>query len=430
MNHLNDPIKFINGKLQIPDHPSIPFIEGDGSGRDIWKASRKVIDAAIEFAYKGQKSFQWVEILAGEKAFNLTGNWLPVETIEVLQKCLVGIKGPLTTPVGEGIRSLNVALRKELDLYVCMRPLRWYRGVPSPLRQPELLDVVIFRENTEDVYAGVEVFSKSSQANELLNFLRASDPVLASKIRFPETSAFSIKPISQEGSSRLVRAAIGYAIQNRRKKVTLVHKGNIMKATEGGFRKWGYQMAESEFSALVYTKQQVDSLLQTQGASVASGFMKSNAHKIFLDDVIADAAFEIALTRPGELDVIATTNLNGDYLSDALAAQVGGLGIAPGVNMNPETGAAIFEATHGTAPSLADKDLANPCSLILSAVLMLRYLNWEKAADQLEKSLASTLQAGQVTQDFARNKPGSAFLSTTTFAEKVIGNLRIKNGSN
>jgi len=414
--------------IQVPDYPMIPFIEGDGSGRDIWNASRKVIDSAIAVAYKGKKRIEWFELLAGEKAFQMTGDWLPTGTIESFRNSLVGIKGPLTTPVGEGFRSLNVALRRELDLYVCLRPIKWYSGVPSPVHHPELLNVVIFRENTEDVYAGIEFEAETSHANELLNFLKKSNQIDTANIRFPATSAFSIKPISKEGSSRLVRAAIQYALKNDRKKVTLVHKGNIMKFTEGGFREWGYQLAESEFQEQVYTHRQVDRQLMVEGEKAGEQFIKTNSHKVFINDVIADAAFEIALTRPGDFDVLATTNLNGDYLSDALAAQVGGLGIAPGANINPETGVAIFEATHGTAPLLAGKDQANPCSLLLSGVLMLRYIGWKEAADLIENAIQKTLREGYVTQDFARAMHRKKPLSTPGFADKIIENIEVSYG--
>ncbi len=414
--------------LQVPDYPIIPFIEGDGSGKDIWNASRRVIDSAIAVAYKGKKKIEWFELLAGEKAFQMTGDWLPTATIESFRKSLVGIKGPLTTPVGEGFRSLNVALRRELDLYVCLRPVKWYSGVPSPVHHPELLNVVIFRENTEDVYAGLEFEAETPHANELLNFLKKSNQIDTSNIRFPTTSAFSIKPISKEGSSRLVRAAIQYALKNDRKKVTLVHKGNIMKFTEGGFREWGYQLAESEFHEQVYTQRQVDRQFKVEGEKAGEQFIKTNSHKVFINDVIADAAFEIALTRPRDFDVLATTNLNGDYLSDALAAQVGGLGIAPGANINPETGVAIFEATHGTAPSLAGKDQANPCSLLLSGVLMLKYIGWIEAAGLFENAIQKTLQEGYVTLDFARAMPRNKPLSTSVFADKIIENIEVLYG--
>ncbi len=372
-----------DGHLVVPDTPIIPFVEGDGSGPDIWRAARQVFDSAVERAYQGQRRVEWMEVFAGEKSFRLYDDWLPENTLAAFRKYLVGIKGPLTTPVGGGIRSLNVTLRKELDLYVCQRPVRWFQDVPSSVRSPELVNMVIFRENTEDVYTGIEFEQGSSANDRFRQLLKENFPKEFELIRFPETVAFGVKPISIEGSQRLVRAAIQWALEHHRRSVTLVHKGNIMKFTEGGFRKWGYEVAEKEFQGQIYTSQRRKQTADLQGETVAQQEQEAAMAegKLLVNDVIADAAFEIALTRPEQFDVLATPNLNGDYLADALAAQVGGIGIAPGGNINYYTGAAIFEATHGTAPQLANLNKANPCSVILSGEMMFRHLGWNEAAD-------------------------------------------------
>ncbi|MDF2838199.1 MAG: icd, partial [Paenibacillus sp.] len=374
-----------NGVLNVPNNPIIPFIEGDGTGRDIWKASKRVLDAAVEKAYKGEKQRAWYEVFAGEKAFNEYGEWLPADTLTAIREMIIAIKGPLTTPIGGGIRSLNVALRQELDLYVCLRPVRYFDGVPSPVKRPELVDMVIFRENTEDIYAGIEYQSGSEQVKKVLEFLQKEMGV--NKIRFPETSGIGIKPVSEDGSKRLVRAAIEYAIKHERKSVTLVHKGNIMKYTEGAFKNWGYEVAEQEFGDKVFTWSEYDNIKADKGEEAANAAQKAalDSGKILIKDAIADIALQQVLTRPTDFDVIATLNLNGDYLSDALAAQVGGIGIAPGANINYLTGHAIFEATHGTAPKYADKDVVNPGSVILSGVMMLEHLGWLEAADLIYK---------------------------------------------
>ena len=391
--------------LRVPDEPLIPFIEGDGTGPDIWKAARLVFDEAVRRAYEGRRRIEWVQVLAGERAFQEKGSWLPRETEDAFRSHLVGIKGPLTTPVGGGIRSLNVALRQNLDLYVCLRPVRWYPGVPSPVVHPELVDMVVFRENTEDVYAGMEVKEGSPEARELGEYLTKR---FGWKLR-PDTG-IGIKPVSRTGSQRLVRAAIQYALSHKRKSVTLVHKGNIQKFTEGAFREWGYELARQEFG----------------GSTVAAadlGEQPAPAGKLLIKDAIADNFLQQILTRPAEFDVIATTNLNGDYLSDALAAQVGGIGIAPGANINYVTGHALFEATHGTAPKYANKDVANPSSVILSGQMMLDYLGWSEAASLIERALARTIEQKVVTYDFARLMQGATQVSTTRFAERIVENL-------
>jgi isocitrate dehydrogenase len=411
--------------LVVPDTPIIPFVEGDGSGPDIWRASRLVFDSAVERAYHGQRKVEWLEVFAGEKSFRLFNNWLPEDSLAAFRKYLVGIKGPLTTPVGGGIRSLNVTLRKELDLYVCQRPVRWFQDVPTSVRSPELVNMVIFRENTEDVYTGIE-FEQGSSANEhFRQLLKENFPQEFSLIRFPETVAFGIKPISIEGSQRLVRAAIQWALEHHRRSVTLVHKGNIMKFTEGGFRKWGYEVAENEFQGKVYTNLQRKQTAEMHGEAAARQEQEAALAegKLLVNDVIADAAFEIALTRPAEFDVLATPNLNGDYLADALAAQVGGIGIAPGGNINYRTGAAIFEATHGTAPQLANLDKANPCSVILSGEMMFRHLGWNEAADLLVKGVEKAILAGTVTFDFYQRMANATLLKTSEFGDAVIRNM-------
>jgi len=395
------------GKLIVPDHPTIPFIEGDGTGRDIWRASVRVFDAAVDKAYGGRRSFVWQEVLAGEKAFHQTGSWLPAETLAAFRDLLVGIKGPLTTPVGGGIRSLNVALRQELDLYVCLRPVRYFAGMETPVRRPDLVNMVIFRENTEDIYAGIEFRDGTPEVEEFKRVFAAAFPDRFKKVRFPATTGFGIKPMSREGSERLIRAAIDYAQANGRSSVTLVHKGNIMKFTEGAFRDWGYELAKREYGA-----EEID-----------GGPWCRLPGGLVVKDVIADAFLQQILTRPGEYDVIATPNLNGDYISDALAAQVGGIGIAPGGNINYVTGHAVFEATHGTAPKYADLDKVNPGSVILSGEMMLRYLGWTEAADLVMGSLEKTIGQKRVTYDLARLIAGSTELKTSEFATAMIENM-------
>jgi isocitrate dehydrogenase len=433
-----------NGKLKVPNDPIIPFIEGDGTGRDIWKASVRVFDSAVQKAYKGKRFIAWKEVLAGEKAFNQTGNWLPDETLKVIDDCLIGIKGPLTTPVGGGITSLNVALRQILDLYVCLRPVQYFKGVPSPVKEPELVDMVIFRENTEDIYAGIEYQGGSADANTVLKFIKKNFPKHFDKIRFGTSVAIKnynkaaklkgdsdvvvgigIKPVSKTGTERLIRSAIEYAITHRRKSVTIVHKGNIMKFTEGGFRDWGYALAEKEFGDQVFTWATYDRIKAEKGGDAADAAQKEAlaAGKILIKDSIADIALQQVLTRPTDFDVIATLNLNGDYLSDALAAQVGGIGIAPGANINYVTGHAIFEATHGTAPKYADKDVVNPCSVILSGVMMFEYLGWNEAANMIVKGIEKSIKAKRVTYDFERLMDGATKLKCSEFADEVIKNM-------
>lgn len=412
-----------NGKLKVPNHPIIPFIEGDGTGPDIWAASSRVIDAAVDKAYDGTKSISWKEIYAGEKAFNRTGEWLPEETLNEVRDHIIAIKGPLTTPIGEGIRSLNVAFRQELDLYVCLRPVRYFTGVPSPVKQPELTNMVIFRENTEDIYAGIEYAKGTEDVKKIIAFLQNEMGV--KNIRFPETSAIGIKPISEEGSKRLIRSAIEYALAEKKKNVTLVHKGNIMKFTEGGFKKWGYELAETEFADKTFTWNQYDRIKEKDGVDAANEAQsKAEASgKILIKDSIADIFLQQILTRPDEFDVVATMNLNGDYISDALAAQVGGIGIAPGANINYLTGHAIFEATHGTAPKYAGLNKVNPSSVILSAEMMLRHIGWVEAADLIINSIGKTITDKTVTYDFARMMDGAKELKTSEFADALINNL-------
>jgi len=412
-----------NGVLNVPNNPIIPFIEGDGTGRDIWKASKRVLDAAVEKAYKGEKQIAWYEVFAGEKAYNTYGEWLPADTLTAIREMIIAIKGPLTTPIGGGIRSLNVALRQELDLYVCLRPVRYFDGVPSPVKRPELVDMVIFRENTEDIYAGIEYQSGTEQVKKVLEFLQKEMGV--NKIRFPETSGIGIKPVSADGSKRLVRAAIEYAIKHGRKSVTLVHKGNIMKYTEGAFKNWGYEVAEQEFGDKVFTWSEYDRVKEEKGEEAANAAQKAalDSGKILVKDAIADIALQQVLTRPTDFDVIATLNLNGDYLSDALAAQVGGIGIAPGANINYLTGHAIFEATHGTAPKYADKDVVNPGSVILSGVMMLEHLGWLEAADLIYKGLETSINSKVVTYDFARLMEGATEVKCSAFADEIIKNF-------
>jgi isocitrate dehydrogenase len=393
-----------DGTLTVPDHPIIPFIEGDGTGPDIWRASVRVFDAAVRKAYGSSRQIAWLEVLAGEKAFKQTGSWLPDDTLAAFRKYLVGIKGPLTTPVGGGIRSLNVALRQELDLYVCLRPVRYFRGMETPVKRPDLVDMVIFRENTEDIYAGIEFRDGTPEVEEFRRVFSAAFPQLFKKIRFPGTSGIGIKPISREGTERLVRAALDYAIANKRQSVTLVHKGNIMKFTEGAFRDWGYELARREYGAVEFD----------------GGPWCKLPNGLVVKDVIADAFLQQILTRPAEYDVIATPNLNGDYISDALAAQVGGIGIAPGGNINYETGHAVFEATHGTAPKYANLDKVNPGSVILSGEMMLRFLGWTEAADLVITSLERAIDAKRVTYDLARLIAGATELKTSAFADAMI----------
>lgn len=419
----NGKIILENGKLKVPNNPVIPFIEGDGTGPDIWAAAVRVFDAAVEKAYNGERKIQWKEVYAGEKAYKLTGEWLPQETLDIISEYLIAIKGPLTTPVGGGIRSLNVALRQQLDLYVCLRPVRYFQGVPSPVKHPEYVDMVIFRENTEDIYAGIEYEAQSEEAKKLIKILQ--DEFGVKKIRFPETSAIGVKPISIEGSERLVRAAIEYAIREGRKSVTLVHKGNIMKFTEGGFKKWGYALAEREFGDKVFTWDQYDRIKAEKGVEAANEAQAEAeaAGKIIIKDTIADIFLQQVLTRPKEFDVVATMNLNGDYISDALAAQVGGIGIAPGANINYQTGHAIFEATHGTAPKYAGLDKVNPSSVILSGVLMFEHLGWKEAADLIIKAIEKTIASKVVTYDFARLMEGATEVKCSEFADAVIKNM-------
>ncbi|HEX9508110.1 MAG TPA: NADP-dependent isocitrate dehydrogenase, partial [Myxococcales bacterium] len=397
-------ISIHGGKLSVPNEPIIPFVEGDGTGPDIWRASQAVFDAAVDRAYGGRRKISWCEIYAGEKAFKKVNHWLPPETVEAFRMYLVGIKGPLTTPIGGGIRSLNVELRQQLDLYVCLRPVRYFKGVPSPVRTPERVGMVIFRENTEDIYAGIEFEAGTGRAKSFLSWLKQEFPKDYAKVRFPETTGIGIKPVSREGTERLVRAAIQYALDARRKSVTLVHKGNIMKYTEGAFRQWGYDLAAREFGARVYTWDQWEATKAQSGEEAANREQKEaiGAGKLLIKDAIADIALQQVLTRPDEFDVIATPNLNGDYLSDALAAQVGGIGIAPGGNINYLTGHAIFEATHGTAPKYANQDKVNPGSVILSGEMMFRYLGWNEAADLIVRGMERSIATKRVTYDFAR----------------------------
>lgn len=417
-----EKISIRDGKLQVPDHPIIPFIEGDGTGPDIWRAAVRVLNAAVEKAYQGKRRIAWMEVYAGEKSFNLFNTWLLDETVEAFREFLVGIKGPLTTPVGGGIRSLNVALRQLLDLYVCLRPVRWFKGVPSPVKRPDKVDMVIFRENTEDIYAGIEFESGSSEVKQVLNFLQETFPDLYKKVRFPNTAGIGFKPVSREGTERLVRAAINYAIANKRKSVTFVHKGNIMKFTEGAFRNWGYALAEREFPNHTYTWEQWERTKATKGEDAANAEQKAELAKgkILIKDAIADITLQQVLTRADEFDVIATMNLNGDYLSDALAAQVGGIGIAPGGNINYVTGHAVFEATHGTAPKYANQDKVNPGSVILSGEMMLRYMGWTEAADLIIQAIDRTIGEKIVTYDFARLMEGAKEVKCSEFGNALI----------
>ena len=420
-----EKITISNGKLHVPDVPIIPYIEGDGIGRDITRAMLPVLDAAVSKAYNNKRKIQWMEIYAGEKANKLSGSWLPDDTLDACREYLVSIKGPLTTPVGGGIRSLNVALRQILDLYVCLRPVRWYQGVPSPTKNPQNVDMVIFRENTEDIYVGIEFESGSEENRKFLELFRENFPNYYAKIRFPETSGIGIKPVSSEGTQRLVRAAIHYAIANNRKSVTIVHKGNIMKFTEGAFRNWAYQLADTEFADETYTWTSWERTKSEKGEDQANKEQQQALAegRILVKDAIADITLQQVLTRPREFDVIVTMNLNGDYLSDALAAQVGGIGIAPGGNINYVTGHAIFEATHGTAPKYADLDKVNPGSLILSGEMMLRYMGWIEAADLIIKSMDETISSKTVTYDFARLMDNAKEVKCSEFGEAMIANM-------
>ncbi len=418
-----EKITNVLGKITVPDFPIVPFIEGDGTGPDIWAASVRVLDAAVEKAYQGKKKIVWKEVYAGEKAFKKTGKWLPEETLDIIHEHLVGIKGPLTTPVGGGIRSLNVALRQILDLYVCLRPVKYYKGVPSPVKKPETTDMVIFRENSEDIYAGIEWMTNTPEGEKIKKFLL--DEMGVSTMRFPDTTSIGIKPISKEGTDRLVRGAIQYAVRNNLPSVTLVHKGNIMKFTEGQFKQWGYELAEEEFGDVVFTWNQYDRIAEKEGKSRADEAQDTalKAGKILIKDVIADAFLQQILTRPAEYSVIATMNLNGDYISDALAAIVGGIGIAPGANINYETGHAIFEATHGTAPKYAGLDKVNPGSVILSGVMMLQYMGWDEAADLIIKGLQDAILKKKVTYDFARLMDDPTELKCSEFGSAIIENM-------
>jgi isocitrate dehydrogenase len=419
-------IEKVSGQLKVPDEPIIPFIEGDGTGPDIWRATVRILDAAVAKAYADRRRIHWMEIYAGQKSYDLFGSWLPDQTVDACREYLVSIKGPLTTPIGGGIRSLNVALRQLLDLYVCLRPVRWFNGVPSPVRDPGSVDMVIFRENTEDIYAGIEFERGSVSAKKFLELLKENFPQEFDKIRFPESSGIGLKPVSQEGTERLVRAAFDYAIENKRKSVTFVHKGNIMKYTEGAFRNWGYAVAEREYADHTYTWDQWERTRAAKGADTANAEQKAalDAGKVLVKDAIADIALQQVLTRPKEFDVIATMNLNGDYLSDALAAQVGGIGIAPGGNINNITGHAVFEATHGTAPKYANLDVVNPGSLTLSGEMMLRYLGWFEAADVIVDAMDRTIGQKIVTYDFARLMDGAKEVKCSEFADALIDNMQ------
>ncbi|WP_339250964.1 NADP-dependent isocitrate dehydrogenase [Sporosarcina sp. FSL W8-0480] len=416
-------ITVTDGVLNVPDKATIPFIIGDGTGPDIWHAASRVMEAAVKKAYDGKKEIEWKEVLAGEKAFNETGEWLPQETLDTIDEYLIAIKGPLTTPIGGGFRSLNVALRQELDLYTCLRPVRYFEGVPSPVKRPEDCDMVIFRENTEDIYAGIEYKEGTEEVNKLIAFLQNEMGV--KNIRFPETSGIGIKPVSEEGTKRLVRGAINYALKEGRKSVTLVHKGNIMKFTEGAFKNWGYEVAEQEFGDKVFTWNQYDQIKEAEGTDAANKAQADAeaAGKIIIKDSIADIFLQQILTRPKEFDVVATMNLNGDYISDALAAQVGGIGIAPGANINYVTGHAIFEATHGTAPKYAGLDKVNPSSVLLSGVMMLEHMGWNEAANMITASIEKTIASKVVTYDFARLMDGATEVKTSEFADELIKNL-------
>ncbi len=412
-----------DGKLHVPNHPIIPFIEGDGIGPDIWKAAVRVLDAAVQKAYNGEKKIEWMKVLAGQEAFDKTGEWMPGATMDAFKEYLISIKGPLTTPVGGGIRSLNVALRQELDLYVCLRPIKYFEGVPSPMWHPEKVNMIIFRENTEDIYAGIEFMTGTPEAKKLLNFL--VDEMGVKAFRFPETTSLGVKPVSKDGSERLIRSAIEYAIEHNLPSVTIVHKGNIMKFTEGAFKNWGYELAEREFADKVYTWNQWEKTKKESGEAVANEEMKvaGIGHKVIIKDAIADNFLQQALLAPQDFSVIATLNLNGDYISDALAAQVGGIGIAPGANINYLTGHAVFEATHGTAPRFANTDSMNPSSVILSGVMMLEYMGWRDAAELITNAVGKTIRNKKVTIDFHNLMENATLLKTSEFGDEVIRNL-------
>ena len=414
-----------DGKLQVPENPILPFVEGDGTGRDIWRASVRVFDAAVEKAYRGGRKAHWMEVYAGEKAYTNCNSWLPEETIDAFQEYLIGIKGPLTTPVSGAPRSLNVALRKALDLYVCQRPVRYFQGVPSPVKHPEYVDMVVFRENTEDIYTGIEFENGSEENTRFKTLLHNAFPKEYAKIRFPQTAGIGVKPVSVEGTERLVRAAIRWSLENKRRSVTLVHKGNIMKFTEGAFRNWGYELAEREFADQIYTWPQWERTRFSDGEDAANAEQDTalKAGKLLIKDVIADIVFQQTITRAKEFDVLATMNLNGDYLSDALAAQVGGISIAPCGNINYTTGHAVFEATHGTAPKYADKDLVNPGSVILSGEMMFRYMGWNEAADLIVKGMEGAISAKTVTYDFHRLMDGASLLKCSEFGDAVIQHM-------
>jgi len=418
-----EKIKFIDGKLVVSDNPIIPFIEGDGIGPDIWNATKKVIDAAVHQAYDSSKKIEWFEVFAGEKAFDRNGEWLPNDTLDMIREHLVAIKGPLTTPIGGGIRSLNVTLRKELDLFACVRPVRWYQGTPSPLSDPSKVNMTIFRENTEDIYAGIEWENGTEESKKIIGLI--NELGMEGKIRFPDSSSIGIKPISQEGTNRLVHAAIHYALENNRKTLTLVHKGNIMKFTEGYFKKWGYEYAETHFADQVFTWNQYDKIEESDGKEAADKAQSDalDSGKLLIKDVITDAFLQQILLRPAEYDVIATMNLNGDYISDAAAASVGGIGIAPGANINFDTGHAIFEATHGTAPKYAGLDKVNPSSVILSGALMLEYIGWKEASDLIVNGLEKTISSQRVTYDFHRLLNGATLLKCSEFGDEIINNF-------
>ena len=413
-------------KLIVPAQPVIPFIEGDGIGPDIWKASVRVLDTAVEKAYNGARKIHWKEILAGEKAFKQTGEWLPSESLDIAKEYLVSIKGPLTTPTGGGIRSLNVAMRQTLDLYVCLRPVRWFTGVPSPVKHPDWVDMVIFRENTEDIYAGIEYKAGTPEAEKFCKFL--IEEMGVTQIRFPESSSFGVKPVSREGSQRLVRAAIEFALEQKRNTLTLVHKGNIMKFTEGGFKNWGYELAREEYGDKVFTWEEWESIKKEQGEAAANAAINDARQKgkLIINDVIADNFLQQILLAPKDFSVVATLNLNGDYISDALAAAVGGIGIAPGANINYDTGYAVFEATHGTAPRFADTDTMNPSSLILSGVMMLEYMGWHEAAQLFVNGLSATIMRKRVTIDFYNLMTDATLLKTSEFATEVIKNMGVQ----
>ena len=419
-----EKITISNGHLRVPDYPIIPFVEGDGTGRDIWKASVRIMDAAVKKAYS-DRAIRWIEVYAGEKAFNQFGSWLPDETVQAFNDFLVGIKGPLTTPVGGGIRSLNVALRKLLDLYVCLRPVRYFNGVPSPVKHPEYVDMVVFRENTEDIYTGIEFEYGTEENDNFRKLLKENFPQEYAKIRFPDTAGIGLKPVSKEGTFRLVRAAIQWALKNQRRNLTLVHKGNIMKYTEGSFRNWGYELAEAEFGDKVYTWSQWERTRYDEGEDAANAEQEAalKSGRLLIKDVIADIVFQQTITRAKEFDVLATMNLNGDYISDALAAQVGGIGIAPGGNINYDTGHAVFEATHGTAPKYTDKDMVNPGSVVLSGEMMFRYMGWHEAADLIIKGMEGAIAAKTVTYDFHRLMENAVLLKCSEFGDAVIQHM-------